>query len=276
MIRPVTSPVRSALVLVAANPAANLAERADAVRHCGHRALEACDGVDAFAVATRHLPDVVVADLALPKIDGVELTARLQANADTRDIPTILIRDPASRIDDSSGIRGVIVSSVEEMIRELNRVVADPAADTESMLPLRRALVDVREAAKRCGDETLARAERARQMATSAGETMISILIADDEARYVDVSPAVCPLSGYSRDELLRMTIWDLTGEERTPQGKRLWRRFLKDGRFEGPYRIQRKTGEIVTIRCAAEAHVAPGLHVSALAPPRLLSAIKK
>jgi len=162
------------------------------------------------------------------------------------------------------------------MIRELNRAVNDPAADGESMLPLRRALADVRDAAKRSADSTIAREERARQMATSAGETMISILIADDEARYVEVSPAVCALTGYSHDELLRMTIWDLTGEERTPQGKRLWRRFLKDGRYEGPYRIQRKSGEIVTIRCSAEAHVAPGLHVSALAPPRLLSAIKK
>ena|SRR2546429_5407034 len=104
MTRPVTSPVRSALVLVAANLAANLAQRADAVRHYGHRALEACDGVHAFAVATRHVPDVVVADLALPKIGGVELTARLHASADTRDIPTILIRDASSRID-SSGIR---------------------------------------------------------------------------------------------------------------------------------------------------------------------------
>jgi PAS domain S-box-containing protein len=262
-------------VLVAADPAANLAQRVDAVRHCGHRALEACDGVDAFAVATRHLPDVVVADLALPKIDGAELTARLHGNADTRDIPTILIRDPASRID-SSGIRAVIVSSVDEMICELNRVLNDPAADAEGMLPLRRALADVRHAAKCSADDTIAREERARQMATSAGETMISILIADDEARYVEVSPAVCALTGYSRDELLRMTIWDLTGEERTPQGKRLWRRFLKDGRFEGPYRIQRKSGEIVTIRCSAEAHVALGLHVSALAPPRLLSAIRK
>ena len=79
-------------MLVAANPAANLAQRVDAVRHYGHRALEVCDGVDAFAVATRHLPDVVVADLALPKITD-RLTARLHADADTRDTPTILIRD---------------------------------------------------------------------------------------------------------------------------------------------------------------------------------------
>jgi len=269
----VTSPVGSALVLVAANPAANLAQRVDAVRHYGHRALEVCDGVDAFAVATRHLPDVVVADLALPKIDGSAdrasacgcRHARHSDYSNSRCKPRI----------DSSGVSAV-VSSLDKMIRELKRAVNDPAADGESMLPLRRALADVRDAAKRSADSTIAREERARQMATSAGETMISILIADDEARYVEVSPAVCALTGYSHDELLRMTIWDLTGQERTPQGKRLWRRFLKDGRYEGPYRIQRKSGEIVTIRCSAEAHVAPGLHVSALAPPRLLSAIKK
>jgi hypothetical protein len=54
-----------------------------------------------------------------------------------------------------------------------------------------------------------------------------------------------------------------------------LWERFIRDGRFEGSYRIRRRTGETVTIRCAASANVSPGLHVSALAPARLLEVIR-
>src|SRR3954453_23389868 len=65
------------------------------------------------------------------------------------------------------------------------------------------------------------------------------------------------------------------TPEQRAPQDRRLWERFIRDGRFEGSYRIRRRTVETVTIRCAASANVSPGLHVSALAPARLLEVIR-
>jgi PAS domain S-box-containing protein len=101
------------------------------------------------------------------------------------------------------------------------------------------------------------------------------LLIADDDARDVEANAAICALSGYSRDELLEMSVVDLTLENRTKQDRRMWERFRRDGRFEGSYRIRRRTGEAVTIRCAASANVAPGLHVSTLAPVRLLDAIR-
>jgi PAS domain-containing protein len=71
------------------------------------------------------------------------------------------------------------------------------------------------------------------------------------------------------------MTVWDLTPDDRAGYDRRMWERFKRDGRFEGSYRIRRRTGETVTIRCASSANVVPGLHVSTMAPPRLLEAIR-
>ena len=265
------TPTRSAVVLVASSTPAKRAQRVEAIRRIGYRTLESPDGLDALAVVRRHLPDIVVADLVLPKLDGPELAARLIASADTQDIATILIRDANPELD-SSSVSASVVSSEAEMIRELQRLSSSRNHGARS---LRRAIADIRHSAKHLPADGASPADRARQLARSAAEAMISVLVADDHAHYVEANAAACALSGYSRDELLSMTIWDLTGEERTRQAQRLWRRFLRDGRFEGPYRIQRRSGEFVTVRCAAEAHVAPGLHVSALAPSRMLDAIR-
>ncbi len=42
---------------------------------------EAADGAEAIALALEHRPDLVVMDLQMPELDGVEATTRLQAEA---------------------------------------------------------------------------------------------------------------------------------------------------------------------------------------------------
>jgi len=57
----------------------------------GYRVAEADDGEDALAKAAGLLPDVVVMDLALPRLDGWEATRRLKRDPLTRDIPVIAL-----------------------------------------------------------------------------------------------------------------------------------------------------------------------------------------
>jgi len=95
----------------------------------------------------------------------------------------------------------------------------------------------------------------------------VAILIANNQARYVDVNRAAIRLTGYRRDELLRLSIWDLTPDPRRVLGRRLWRAFLKRGRMRGRYALRRKDGRVVAARYVAVANVLPGVHVSALVP---------
>jgi CheY-like chemotaxis protein len=46
----------------------------------GHRVLEAGDGLTAWGLVTAHRPAVVLADVQMPGIDGLELTALIKAN----------------------------------------------------------------------------------------------------------------------------------------------------------------------------------------------------
>jgi signal transduction histidine kinase len=56
-----------------------------------HSVLTAVDGVEALALARRELPDVVLSDVMMPRMDGFELARRLKADPRTRNIPLVLI-----------------------------------------------------------------------------------------------------------------------------------------------------------------------------------------
>ena len=49
----------------------------------------AADGADALRIATVCEPDVIVMDLHLPTVDGIEATRRLKASEVTKDIPVV-------------------------------------------------------------------------------------------------------------------------------------------------------------------------------------------
>ena len=57
----------------------------------GYRVAEANDGEEALAKAAALLPDVVVMDLALPRLDGWEATRRLKDDPLTKGIPVIAL-----------------------------------------------------------------------------------------------------------------------------------------------------------------------------------------
>ena len=270
------APLRSALVLVASSDNVRRAEIVRAAEQTGHRVLEALDGVQAVTTATRYIPDLLVADAVLPQLDGVQVATSLKENPDTTDVGIILIGTIAAAPDVVDSTWRIVGSSAD-VTRPMATVLSRRTTASDAVVTLRRALADVRASASAPADngDGASTLVRARQIANSVEELMISVLVADDDARYVEANAAACALSGYSREELLAMTIWDLTPEQGVPRDRRLWDRFKRDGRFEGTYRIRRRTGETVTIRCAASANVSPGLHVSALAPARLLEVLR-
>jgi CheY-like chemotaxis protein len=69
--------------------------------HVVHRAL---DGEEAFALIKRERPDLVVLDVSMPKLDGLELTRRLRDDPDTRALRVVLLTALAQDTDVSEGL----------------------------------------------------------------------------------------------------------------------------------------------------------------------------
>ena len=60
------------------------------IRRLGYEVFEAATGLEALDQAHAVHPDLILMDLALPKMPGYEATARLKADPSTRDIPVIV------------------------------------------------------------------------------------------------------------------------------------------------------------------------------------------
>lgn len=56
-----------------------------------YRVLDAADGVAGIRLAMKHVPDVIVSDVMMPGMDGVECCRRLKSELQTSHIPVILL-----------------------------------------------------------------------------------------------------------------------------------------------------------------------------------------
>jgi two-component system cell cycle response regulator DivK len=63
----------------------------DLLRRTSYRLIEAPDGEAAVAIAHEQHPDLILMDVQLPKISGIEATRRLRAEPATAAIPIIAI-----------------------------------------------------------------------------------------------------------------------------------------------------------------------------------------
>jgi CheY-like chemotaxis protein len=57
----------------------------------GYRVAEATNGLEAIEKTLELMPDIILMDLALPKIDGWEATKRLKSDERTKHIPVVAL-----------------------------------------------------------------------------------------------------------------------------------------------------------------------------------------
>lgn len=90
--------VSKALILVADDDRLVRVTVASGLRKVGYEVVEAADGEQTLAVAARDRPDLVVLDLRMPKLSGLEAAARMRADTG---VPFIVL----SAYDDKDAVR---------------------------------------------------------------------------------------------------------------------------------------------------------------------------
>ena len=70
-----------------------------------YRVVEACDGLEALALARERLPDLVVADISMPLLDGYGLCAQIRSDPELDGLPVILLTARAGLDDRLEGLR---------------------------------------------------------------------------------------------------------------------------------------------------------------------------
>ena len=161
------------LILVVDDIADNREIVAARLQSHGYEVAEAEDGETALAMAAKTQPDLILLDVMMPRLDGIEVVKRLKADASLPFIPVILLTSKSDVRDVVSGLEAgaddyltkpidhaALVARVKAMLRlkalqdriseqaaelaELNRTlatrVAEQVAEIERMSRLKRFL----------------------------------------------------------------------------------------------------------------------------------------
>ncbi|MFZ5807448.1 MAG: response regulator [Verrucomicrobiota bacterium] len=89
----------------------------------------ASNGVEGLAVATREVPDVIILDVTMPVMDGVETLTKLKADPSLKDIPVIMLTAEAGKENVIKiariGIRDYIIKPFTEqlVVERVGRVI---------------------------------------------------------------------------------------------------------------------------------------------------------
>lgn len=131
----------------------------------GHRVIEAVDGDAALQMVTVTHPDVVLLDIMMPKIDGLEVCRRLKSDPVTAHIPILLVTALTER---EIRIKGMEAGADD--------FISKPVDQQEVALRVRNAV-----RTKNLFDELRARYDQLRQM-QELRDNLTQMLLSDNEA----------------------------------------------------------------------------------------------
>jgi len=84
----------------------------------GYETLQAADGQEALDAVTQHHPDLVLLDVMMPNLDGIEACRRLKSNGDLSFLPVILV---TARADPKNVVEGLEAGADEYLTKPIDQ-----------------------------------------------------------------------------------------------------------------------------------------------------------
>ena len=125
----------SNVVLIVEDNPQNMLMMHDLLEVQGYEVLQACSGRQGWDLAREHRPDLIVMDIQLPDVSGLEVTKWLKADANLKSVPVIAVTAFAMKGDRELMLRmgcdGYVSKpiSVPDFLRILEYYLAPAPAD---------------------------------------------------------------------------------------------------------------------------------------------------
>src|SRR5436305_1224980 len=178
------------------------------LRAHGYDILQAADGEEALSATHKHLPDLILLDIMMPKIDGIEVCRRIKSDPTLPFTPIILVTAKSDGKDVVAGLEAgadeyltkpvdqvALVARVKSVLRlkELHDRVLAQAADLASW----NRELEERVAAQVCELEQVGRLKRflapqiAQAIVSSGNDTIL-------ESHRREITVVFCDLRGFT------------------------------------------------------------------------------
>ena len=111
-------------ILIVDDDLAVLEMLAEVVADAGYRVTMSTGALDGIALARQHGPDLILMDLQMPGIDGVQAVGRLKADPATRRIPVVALTAAATAGDVDMLVRAGCIGYVPKPITDIREFQA--------------------------------------------------------------------------------------------------------------------------------------------------------
>ena len=115
------------LILIVEDEPKNITLLRDLLQVSGYSTIEATDGKQGVELANAKKPDLILMDIQMPEMDGLEATRILKADATTSNIPVLALTSYAMKGDEErilqAGCDGYLAKPFN--IQELLKTVAE-------------------------------------------------------------------------------------------------------------------------------------------------------
>ncbi|MBY0360034.1 MAG: diguanylate cyclase [Candidatus Obscuribacterales bacterium] len=133
-------------ILVVDDESTNVDFIVGALKAAGYGAAAATDGFKAIAACKVHMPDLILLDLQMPLMSGIDVFKRLRADEKTRDIPVVFMRrkgEKPSQLAEDDDEHWVVSKPVaaDELLGRVKTALAEHSLKME----LRKKDVELRE-----------------------------------------------------------------------------------------------------------------------------------
>ena len=231
---------------------------------CGHAVREACNGGAALECLDIEHPDVVITDLHMPVMDCFELALRIRANPDHAATKVIFFTGRASPLQvqamaETAGVSQIVTKPAT--IGELQEAV-DAALQTQ---------VEPRMAADSANLETTHLSPRIEEGFSKTDArfrvffegSLDPILLFSTDAGCLDANSAATESLGYTREELVKLTLWSLAPASELGSWRDFWHRFLAAGRTRSRLQVLHRDGSHRLMELSAIANIETGIHLT-------------
>jgi CheY-like chemotaxis protein len=105
---------------------------ARSLRRAGHTVVETADGLEGLAAVREHAPDVVITDVDMPRMTGLELCRAIRDDPELRHTPVLVVSGSITPDDSSAASSGVTAIlgkpfAPSELLQRLDEMLAHPS-----------------------------------------------------------------------------------------------------------------------------------------------------
>jgi len=189
----------------------------------GYKIHAAQNGIEAMEKAQAIIPDLILLDVMMPEMDGLETCKQLKSSQDTEEIPVIFL---TARTETEDIVKGFELGAVDYITKPFSP--AELLARVHTHLHLK------------------SQQKKLLQLSQAVEQSPFSIIITDLDGTIEYVNPKFFQISGYSIEEVIGHNPRILkSGEKSSEEYKDLWETITSGNVWCGEFHNKKKNGDL-------------------------------